>query len=168
MENNPNINIASFKKDVSKKIEADLESKDLKDLLYIYYNKNEYLSKYLAPLKNNNDSLMQQLENKNKELQSLKTENSELRSALESLQYEMSTMINDSRGLMTGNREQILQNINEISKENLGYFKTEKDNLFKKFSNKEIDYNLFKEEYKKLNDQYNYVKSLCEVIKINL
>lgn len=145
-------------------IEQELNNKSLEELLFIYYNQEKFISKYINVKKQENDKIIEEIKKKNKELQDIEQANNNLKNTLFSLQAQLQ-QTNQKVNVLFGDSVQMRDTLKKIDEENLRKYQLEKDRLLSGLKSGLVTYNEFKEQIRNAAYDYSYVRNEIMVIQ---
>ena len=148
-------------------LENDLSKKTFEELIYIYYNREHYISNFTQNGRLKNHELLQEVKKLNEEYENKKTRYNNLKNDSEKLlgQFESKIQEIKNKGQSNTNMKNsynIDNLINDMESYIQNKLKTPKDQLIKDFVNKNIEEKDFEEKFKKLSYEFHYYSLILE------
>ena len=148
-------------------LENDLSKKPFEELIYIYYNQENYVSNFTQTGRLKNQELLQEVKKLNEEYENKKAKYNSLKNDAERL---LSQFENKEQELKSGSQSNIdfknTYNLDNLIKDMENYIqarlKAPKEQLIKDFMNKSITQKDFEEKFKKMSSEYHYYNIILE------
>ena len=142
-------------------IQNDLSNKTFEELVYIYYNQEHYVSDFTQAGRLKNQELLLEVKKLNDIYGDKKARYNNLKADVEKLLYQLESKEQELRsGSQSNNNFKSAYNLDNLIKDIENYIqiklKAPKDQLIKRFMNKEINQNEFEEKFKNLSSEYHY------------
>lgn len=165
-------NIVSSEEDnLSTELAKDLNNKSMEELLFVYFNQDDYVYEFTQKLRNNNTNLLKEV--------SVLSENSE---KLKSQYEDIKTIIDDYKNQYEDKEKELkevygqkqildgkftVERLTEEMKKNIEEnYQKPRQKLINEFLTKKIDFETFKENFKELSMKFHYYSLVKD--KLNL
>jgi hypothetical protein len=163
-ENPQNLNqiiSGSEEDEISAKLTRDLNSKSIEELIYINFNQEEYIDEFTKDQRENNIRLFDEVSKLAETTENLKREYAEAKKVIDDYhqeyqkkEFDLSQVIEEKKKV--DSNFSIENIIHEMKKDIEEKYEKPKKQLIADFFSKKINFDSFKEEFKKLNQDFHY------------
>lgn len=169
MENFLNSKENEIKK-ITSNIETDLKTKNLKDLLFIYYNTEKYAYDFFEPQRKENENLLAEVEDLVTKVNTFQRNKQYIQSQVEMYQKEIDEkeknliQLTQEKGLLERSldKNSIIKQLRlEIEEQ----YNKPKSKLINDFIDKKISYEEYIKEFKELGVKYHYYSILVDKLE---
>jgi hypothetical protein len=156
---------------ISTEITKDLSTKSIEELLFIYFNQDDYVYEFTQKARNNNNTLLSEVCELSDTTEKLKTQYEEIKTVIDEFkkQYEQKEaelkeaysqkQIIDSNFTVEKLSEELRKNIEEN-------YQKPRQKLINEFLSKKVDLETFKESFKDLSTKYHYYNLIKDKLNI--
>jgi hypothetical protein len=166
-----NQNVSQEDDMISQEITKDLNAKSIDELLFIYFNQDDYVYDFTQKIRNNNEKLLQEVSELSENTEKLKSQYEDVKLLVDEFKKQYEEKENELKELYSQKQlidsnftvEKLIEEMRKAVEEN---YQKPRQKLINEFLSKKIDLETFKESFKELSVKYHYYNLIKD--KLNL
>jgi hypothetical protein len=156
---------------ISQEITKDLNAKSIDELLFIYFNQDDYVYDFTQKIRNNNEKLLQEVSELSENTEKLKSQYEDVKLLVDEFKKQYEEKENELKEIYSQKQlidsnftvEKLIEEMRKAVEEN---YQKPRQKLINEFLSKKIDLETFKESFKELSVKYHYYNLIKD--KLNL
>jgi DNA repair ATPase RecN len=156
---------------ISSEIVKDLNTKSIDELLFIYFNQDDYVYEFTQKIRTNNEKLLQEVSELSENTEKLKSQYEDIKLLVNNFKDQYLEKENELKELYSQKQlidsnftvEKLIEEMRKAIEEN---YQKPRQKLINEFLSKKIDMETFKESFKELSVKYHYYNLIKD--KLNL